>query len=335
MTPYPNQTRFVARACAALGLRFTELDNGGGYLFAVSDGAHEFVSGGGTICTYPLNGASAFGISRDKHHCNAVLAHADLPVIPGQLFFLKEEFAKLREPGRERADAIAAFARHPKPVFCKPNQGSRGDFAEIVPDDAAFQDYLGRVIGRHDSILLQPVLSGDEYRVFCLDDDAIFATRKAEFRLVGDGEKSLRQLLHDRNLAFEGTGVSMIAEEGAIALLAARHGLAGDHIPARDEAVALPGRRNLSAGSDVEDFTTAVPQQLADMALRAAKAIGLRVAGVDLFDTSPARDLSGLIVIEVNGNPAIASLESIGRDDVIDRIWQAVLARTFAKWRAP
>ncbi|MGB8364227.1 MAG: hypothetical protein ACLQUZ_01990 [Rhizomicrobium sp.] len=334
MTPYPNQTRFVARACAELGYRFTDLDNGGGYLFAVSDGVREFVSGGGAICSYPLNSAPAFGISRDKHHTNAVLAHAGLPAISGQLFFLRDDSAKLRAPGRECADAIAAFARLPKPVFCKPNQGSRGDFAEIVASEAAFRDYVGRVAARYDSILLQPVLAGDEYRVFSIDGEAIFAARKAEFALTGDGRNSLRQLLRARNLAFEGTRVSALAEANTLAALASR-GFAADHIPEAGERIVLAGRRNLSAGSDVEEFTTDIPAALAETALRAAKAVGLRVAGVDIFDISPARDLSSLVIIEVNGNPAIASLEGLGRDDLIDRIWRTILTRTFAEWRAP
>lgn len=83
MTSYPAQTRYVARACKRLGLRFRDLDNGGGYLFSVSNGRDEFASGSGAICTWPLNSAPAFGISRDKHHTNAVLAQAALPVIPG------------------------------------------------------------------------------------------------------------------------------------------------------------------------------------------------------------------------------------------------------------
>src|SRR5208282_1110941 len=111
-------------------------------------------------------------------------------------------------------------------------------------------------------------------------------------------------------------------------------GLAPEYVPARGEKIILPGRRNLSAGGDVEDFTTEVPADLAALALRAADAIGLRVAGIDIFDTSPARDLSALVVIEVNGNPGIQSLEAIGRGDLIDRIWRTILARAFAEYRA-
>lgn len=334
MSPYPAQTRYIARACAKLGYRFADLDNGGGYLFAISDGAHEIVSGAGGICAFPLNAAPAFGISKDKYHTNAVLKRAGLPVIDSALFFLSDEYRKLRTPGREIEDAIAHFARMPKPVFAKPNAGARGNFAEVVTDDAAFRDYLERVRTRFDMVLLQPVIDGSEHRVFCLDDEAVFATRKADFSLEGDGRASLIELIRAHNAELKGTGVSAIDEKAALAAVAARHRLGPEHIPPKDEKVILPGRRNLSAGSDVADFTTDVPPPLAAVALKAAKAIGLRVAGIDVFDLSPARDLSDLIVIEVNGNPGMQSLEAIGRDDLIDDIWTTILKRTFAEMRA-
>ena len=118
----------------------------------------------------------------------------------------------------------------------------------------------------------------------------------------------------------------------ALTALAARK-LAGDHVPKKGEKIVLSGRRNLSAGSDVADFTTDVPGPLANVALKASEAIGLRVAGVDVFDVSPKRDLSDLVIIEVNGNPGMQSLEAIGRDDLIDDIWTTILQRAFADRR--
>jgi glutathione synthase/RimK-type ligase-like ATP-grasp enzyme len=330
MSPYPAQTRYIARACAKLGYRFTDLDNGGGYLFAISDGQHEIVSGAGPICSFPLNSAGAFGIAKDKFHTNSALRHAGLPVIASALFFLSDEYRKLRTPGREVEDAITHFVAMKKPVFAKPNQAARGNFAEIVPDEAAFRDYIERVRMRFDTILLQPVVDGTEHRVFCIDDKVIFATRKADFALEGDGRATLVELIRAHNDALKGTGVSALDEKAA---MAAHHKLAGDHVPAKGERIVLPGRRNLSAGSDVAGFTTDVPPPLAEVALKAANAIGLRVAGIDIFDTSPKRDLSQLVVIEVNGNPGMQSLEAIGRDDLIDDIWTTVLKRAFAEMR--
>lgn len=328
--PYPDQTRYVARACAALGYSFTDLDNGGGALFAVSDGRHRFVSGAGKICAYPLNTAAAHEISKDKAHTNAVLARAGIEVIPSKLYFLTQTHAKLREPGRDRADAVRAFEAAGTPLFCKPNAGSQGAFAEIVADAGAFRDYLARVEVRYDAILLQPIVEGDEYRVFCIDGEAIFAAQRSNFAIVGDGAHDLKALLENENARLAGTGVSAIPVAAALDQLHDR-GLAASHVAAPGERIELTGRRNLSAGSDVLDFSTDVPAPLASIATEAAAAIGLRVAGVDIFDTSPARDLSRLVVIEINGNPAISSLERIGRDDVIDRIWHKVLRTWFAE----
>jgi glutathione synthase/RimK-type ligase-like ATP-grasp enzyme len=330
MAPYPTQTRYVKRACAALGYRFADID-GAGYLYAISDGTHEIVSGSGPICAFPLNSAPAYGVSRDKHHTSAVLARAGLPTIPEEIFFLDERRAKLRPPGHERTDALAAFARMPSPAFCKPNQGSHGDFAEIVSDEAAFRDYINRVTARYDTILLQPVLDGDEYRIFCLDGETVFATRKQEFTLSGDGTKTLRALVRAHNAPLTDIGISPLDEAAVLASIATHHNLPPDHVPPRGEKLILPGRRNLAAGSDVADFTTDVPPALAKLALHAANAINLRVAGVDIFDVSRARDLSDLVIIEVNGNPGIQSLEAVGRDDLIDHIWKTVLTRTFAE----
>ncbi len=327
---YPDQARYVSRVCAALGLSFVDLDHGRGYLFEVSDGRHRFVSGAGRICAYPLNSAAAYTVSRDKWHTNSVLRRADIPVIPGSLYFVTDDHAKLRAPGRELADAIRAFPGLAAPVFCKPNNGSRGDFAEIVPDSVAFLDYVERVRRNHDAILIQPVMDGDEHRVFCIDDEAVFAAQKSRMSLTGDGARTLAQLIEEQNAALAGTGISPLPAKNALAYLAAQ-GLPPGHVPDSGERIELPGRRNLSAGNDLLSFSTTVPPPLAELALRAARAIGIRVSGVDIFDTSPARNLSGLTVIEINGNPALSSLSRIGRDDVVDLIWRKVLLKYFAE----
>ena len=58
-----------------------------------------------------------------------------------------------------------------------------------------------------------------------------------------------------------------------------------------------------------------------DEALDAAAAIGLRLAAVDMFDVA-----GEFVVIEVNSNPMIATLEEAGRWDLIAEIWRANIA---------
>ena len=56
------------------------------------------------------------------------------------------------------------------------------------------------------------------------------------------------------------------------------------------------------------------------LARKAARALGLRVAAVDLF-TDIGGDPDAIRVIEVNANPSIRLLEQSGRGDLILKIW--------------
>jgi len=58
-----------------------------------------------------------------------------------------------------------------------------------------------------------------------------------------------------------------------------------------------------------------------DMARRAARALGLRAAAVDLF-TGIGGDPTAMRVIEVNANPSIRFLEDSGRSDLILKLWR-------------
>jgi glutathione synthase/RimK-type ligase-like ATP-grasp enzyme len=330
---YPEQTKLVRRACARLGLRFRDLDNGGGYLFSVSDGRHEMLAGTGSIPAYALNEAPAYGVSRDKAHTNAVLALHGVAHVPGDLYFLTERYAALRPKGRELADAVAAFARMEEPKFVKPNDGARGDLAEVIASPEAFARYVPRVAAHYDAILVQPVVEGDEYRVFCIDDRAVFATLKTDLELTGDGTSTLAALLRRHNSSMKSYSVSPLDEGGFLEYVRARLKLDAQFVPSKGQRVIVPGRRNLSAGGGVRGFWDQVPAPLAALALAATRAVSLRVSGVDIFELSPARDLSQLAVLEVNGNPSIATLGQIGRDDVADDIWTTVLSTWFRERR--
>jgi glutathione synthase/RimK-type ligase-like ATP-grasp enzyme len=68
-----------------------------------------------------------------------------------------------------------------------------------------------------------------------------------------------------------------------------------------------------------------VPVALAALAISAVRALGLRIGAVDMFDISSQGDLSRLVVIEVNGNPGLRTLENTNRSDLIRSIWTSML----------
>lgn len=316
--PPPDTARYARAAAFAVGARYEDLDDGGGYLFRISLGNRSVLGGGGHVCAYPVNSATSYTVSRDKAHTKAVLTSLGLPVIPGGVWFAHTRRAALRGPGREAADAIAHAAAHGYPVFCKPNHGSRGTFAERVSSPAQLADYICRVADEFESFLIEPVMDGTEHRVLILDGRPVFHSTKAAPELVGDGVSTLARLLADQNAAVAGEGVSSLP-------LSALGEADPASVPSPGVRIPLLGRRNLSAAGGIESVSEQVPPPLARLAIDAVKALGLRLGAVDIFDVSDARDLSAPVVIEVNGNPGLRTLELAGRNDLIRSIWVHVL----------
>jgi hypothetical protein len=87
----------------------------------------------------------------------------------------------------------------------------------------------------------------------------------------------------------------------------------------RGERWEIPGRMNLSAGGMM---VLEEPRSSAALILarKAARALGLRVAAVDLF-TELGGEPEAIGVIEVNSNPSIRMLEESNRGDLILKIW--------------
>lgn len=319
MTP-PDPARYAAQAAAAIGAAFEDLDEGRGYLYRVSRNDRFILGGGGGVCAYPINAAPAFTIARDKAHTKSVLSHAGIPAIPGGLFFAHQRRANMRDPGRDIEDAIRYAERLGFPVFCKPNQGGRGNFAECVPSPQALSDYALRVAIEFESFLVEPVITGIEHRVLVMDERPLAHIVKTAPTLTGDGRHTWDELLNAANEALAGSGVSAAPQSTLTA-----SGVAPSAVPAAGESIVLAGRQNLHAAGNVETVSDTAPLELARLAAAATRALGLRLGAVDIFDASPKRDLSKLLIIEVNGNPGLASLERAGRADIISSLWQAML----------
>lgn len=320
MSPLPDPARYARDAALAIGASYEDLDRGENYLFRISRGNRSLVCGAGSVASFPVNNATSVSIARDKAFTAAVLTHAGLPAIESGLFFAHRRRAALRGPGREIGDARAYAAQLGWPVFCKPNTGARGNFAEIVTDDGALLEYAERVAVEFEAFLIQPVVRGAEHRVLIQDGRPVFHAAKQPPELVGDGVTTLADLLSGLNASLAGTGVS----PWPLSVIPLAGHDPGD-VLAAGRRMTLPGRRNLSVVGQIECVGVEVPPPLLELARAAMSAVGLRIGAVDMFDRSGAGDLSDLVVIEVNGNPGLKTLELAGRMDLIRAIWTDML----------
>jgi D-alanine-D-alanine ligase-like ATP-grasp enzyme len=308
---YPDQSVYAEFACAEFGLHFRDLDGGSGLLFSVAsrDGLLHF--GAGRCSWYPQNSATASMLASDKHFASRILREAGVPTLGGEYFFLHDRHRAHRPAGHERSDAIDCFTRLGGAAFVKPLTGSRGDFAQAVHGEAALVRYLDDVVKYYDAVLIQPIVEGTEYRVFLLDDDVLYCARKYPPSVTGDGVHTVRELLAAHNDTLRARGLSPASLPNNDPSL--------DAVPVKGERREIPGRMNLSAGGTMV-LADAPSEKTVALARQAARAIGLRVAAIDMFvDIGGKPDANE--IIEVNSNPSIRLLEDSNRGDLILKIW--------------
>jgi len=308
---YPDQSVYAAFACAELGLVFRDLDGGNGLVFSVASPTRTIHFGAGRCAWYPQNNSTSATLASDKYFTNKILEDAGIATLGGEYFFLHDRHRAHRPAGHERHDIFEYFQKLGGAAFVKPLQGSRGDFAQAVHGETALDRYLQEVARHYDSILIQPMSSGTEYRIFLLDDDVVYAARKYPPFIQGDGVRSIRDLLIAHNAALQARGLSPASAKRDTSL---------DTVLARGERWDIPGRMNLSAGGTMR-IEAPRSDSAVTTARQATRALGLRVAAVDLFaDVAAGQD--AIRIIEVNSNPSIRLLEDSDRGDLILKIWR-------------
>src|ERR1700722_20326102 len=309
---YPDQTVYAAYACAELGLSFEDADGGTGLAFRVASQTKAVYFGAGRCSWYPQNNATAATLASDKYFTNRILQDAGIPTLGGDYFFLHDRHRAHRPAGHEREDALDHLWTLDPAAFVKPLLGSRGDFAQALHGEAALIGYMQDVSAYYDAILIQPVVSGLEYRVFLLDDAVVYSAVKSPPFVLGDGVRPIRDLLAAHNAALQARGLSPVAS-------AVARDTSLDAVLPEGERWEIPGRMNLSAGGAMA-LEAPRSEAVLTLAKNAARAGGLRVAAVDMF-TDIGGDPQALAVIEVNSNPSIRLLEQSGRGDLILKIW--------------
>lgn len=325
----------LAELCAEEGYAFSVVDTYSQQLVRVSSGAHFFFAGVGRVSNFPLNNAVAASIARDKAFVYQALAHAGIPVPEYGHFFLRAGQKPLRGEGREQADAFAYAARLGYPVFVKPIDGSKGALCDVAygPDDLRL--LLARIGRVHHAALIQRVLTGEDRRLFLMEDRAIFGYRRLPAVLRGDGCSDIRVLLARYNAEMAGAGVSEVGEDSPFLREALRlRGLSLAYVPREGEEIPVSARGNISAGGRLQDYTETVPPDWEAWAVRIMRALGLRVCAIDFFAPGASSPPEALSLIEVNSNPNLEGLIASGRKAKAQAIWRAVARTYFAECRA-
>lgn len=245
-------------------------------------------------------GHVAVAIAADKQLTKALLKEAGVPVPAGGTAGSVEE-------------ALRLAARMPGAVTVKPLDGNHGrgvSTACATPEEVATAFERARQHSRQ--VIVERHVDGEDYRILVAGQHVAAAARRRPPAVEGDGVHTIAQLVEQENrnpARGEGhsTILTTIALDEAAAAALGKQGYQTGSVPAAGARVVLRGNANLSSGGTAEDVTDLLPEETRDLCVRAARKVGLDVAGIDLVCRDIALPLheQGGAVIEVNAAPGI------------------------------
>lgn len=161
-----------------------------------------------------------------------------------------------------------------------------------------------------NTVLIEEFIKGKEYRFLVIDDEVVGILHRVPANVIGDGEKTISELVEIKNQRFikrKGyvTPLEKIRLEENAALFLKQQGKDFNYIPKKDEIVYLRENSNISTGGDSVDYTDDIPQKFKKIAVNAARAAGAKICGVDMMLEDYSDENTNYAIIELNFNPAI------------------------------
>ncbi|WP_395687543.1 hypothetical protein [Caenimonas koreensis] len=285
-------TARIARAAAELGLPVQVLTRS--YLYVGSGANARIFNSTMTEETTALGVA----LARSKSATAALLAMRGLPV-----------------PRHQRAgcaqDAVKAAHALGYPVVVKPDDrdGGAGVNAGLTSDEQVIACYA-QAAAISPNVLVEKHVEGLDYRITVDNGRVVKVIGRQPGGVLGDGRLSVRELVaaNAAKPSMRGNASAVSLDEEALALLAG-YGMTADSVPAADAFVVLRRRANMSTGGTSRDAMADMHPDNARLAIRAAQALRLDLAGIDFIipDIAVSWMECTAAICEVNAQPQIST----------------------------
>jgi cyanophycin synthetase len=240
----------------------------------------------------------AVEIASDKEETNRILGDLGLPVPQQELVYGEEE-------------AVKTARRIGYPVVVKPLAANHGRGVSIgleEPEQVRTAFHKAKEYQR--TVIVESYIEGLDHRMLVVNGELIAVSQRVPGHVVGDGKHTIEELVEIENqdprrgIGHEKVLTRLEFDHQAMRVLKQR-GYDTQSVPPAGESVYLRTTGNLSTGGTATDVTDIVHPDNRDMARRAARAVGLDVAGVDFLtkDISRSHNEIGGAICEVNAAP--------------------------------
>jgi cyanophycin synthetase len=242
-------------------------------------------------------GYLAVKMARDKHQTLAVLRESGIPVPEHRLV----------ETANEAVDAAETIAY---PVVVKPANGNMGRGVSVKLMSASdVADAFDEAAKVGKPVIVERYISGSDYRLLVVDGELVAACQRVPGHVIGNGKDSIRRLLKILNAdpRRDNRLMHKIEIDFDAERMLVEQGMRLSSIPSAGQVVFLRSKANVSAGGTNIGLTELVHPDNGCMAIAAAAALSLDIAGVDLIITDIRRSYreTGGAICEVNNCPGI------------------------------
>lgn len=293
-------TQILLRGAIKSGVEFEVLDRQDNFIALKKNNQLEYVK---QATKTSLDSYSTFLIMENKLVSKIVLEKAGVKVPAGEIYTNPE-------------DALLDYSYFKdKEIVVKPKSTNFGIGITIIKglkDHETYEKAVKMAFDHDQSVLVEEFIKGKEYRFLVMGNETVGILHRVPANVTGNDLQTVKQLVKEKNKdPLRGIGYKTPLEKikcgEAEELFLKLQGLTFDYIPKKAEVVYLRENSNISTGGDSIDFTDDIIQPYKDIAVRAAKAAGAKICGVDIMiqDIKAIPNHDNHAIIEINFNPAI------------------------------
>lgn len=291
-------TQILLKEAIKRGITFEILDRSENFISLSVDGKKEYIR---KATETSLDSYSTYLAMENKVVTKKILIDNKIKVPKGYEFYSLEESMLYIE------DIIN------KPIVVKPKSTNFGIGISIFPDGTSREDLIKAfeiAFDNDNTILVEEFIKGKEFRFLVIGDAVPGILNRVPANVVGNGVDSIKSLVKEKNKSYlrdigYKTPLEKIKLDKHVDLFLHQKNIDIDYIPKLDEVIYLRENSNISTGGDSIDYTDDIPQRFKDIAVKASKAIGATICGVDLMIEDFKDEESNYSIIELNFNPAI------------------------------
>lgn len=287
-------TKAIKEAAGRYGMPVFQLEDSGFYQIGYGKQGRviEATIGAQTSCV-------SADIASDKELTKALLMNQNIPVPQGAkvcnvIILLKEG------------------ERIGYPLVLKPRYGCKGEgiILNISSEKELIKAY-NNMKNKYKDLLIEKYVEGNDYRVCIVDNNVVAVSLRKPPFIIGDGKNTLKELIRKlNNDSIRGYDherpLTKVKIDDELLNYLSKQEISLNNILLKGEKVVLRQNANLSTGAIAIDCTNEISEENKQICIRAAKAVGLDICGIDIKTKDISEPLSkNGVIIEVNAAPGI------------------------------